>query len=83
MDYLESAGSRAGRHSFQLLCPFGLALFGAVLDMDQNGLSSCSLPKVGESLLVIGRCAEAHTRHKDLIVGNEESLGPFLLVRVK
>lgn len=49
-----------------------LVWLGKVLNLDRDGVSSCSFLKTGGTLLLTGRRAWAHTEHNDFVVRKEE-----------
>lgn len=60
-----------------------LGWLATVLNLDENGVSQCSLPDTGRELLLTGRGAEAQTGHNNFVVKNGGSPGYFVLVPVK
>lgn len=59
----------------------GLAWPAAVLNLDQNEVSPCSLPRTSWRLPMTERCAEGQMRHIDFVARHGEAPGFFCSYR--
>lgn len=80
MEYLESDRSRVWAALTRAGMEAWLGWLAVVLNLDQNRVLQCSLPKTDRRLLLMGRDAEAQTKQNDFLVMDGQSSRYFFII---